>query len=212
MRVWAEKTAVDAFHVDAVDRLFGEHLAFIVVQRHGLDVAASVRDWCQKCEAHPPEIYAYIQRFERPLAAFAHAWVDVSAKLEEFALRRSDRAIRVRYEDLVGDPERVARRILAFLGLEWEEDLVGRALRSEPDGFGDWKCYATDRVSAEAVGRWKRLPRTTVGELAAICNPTLMRLGYDAAPTCPTPDPTEALRRYQLAQRFGRANADAPGS
>ena len=38
---WAEKTAVDAFHLDEIRTLCGEHVHFVCVTRHGLDVAAS---------------------------------------------------------------------------------------------------------------------------------------------------------------------------
>lgn len=204
-KYWAEKTAVDAFHLDPIERLFGDHLAFILIHRHGLDVCASVRDWCEKSEAYPPELHAYIQRHSRPLEAFAHAWVDVSRQLKEFLERRRDRTVELHYEDLIADPRTAMEEVLRFLGLSWEDGLVEQALSKSPHGFGDWKTHGMDEISRTNVARWKRLPRPTIDELAPIVNPTLVALGYEALPAGTAASPEEALRRYQLGLQFQRA-------
>lgn len=61
-RLWAEKTAVDAFHVPAIEELCGEHVRYVGVLRHGLDVALSMKDLTERSGGALPELQAYLAR------------------------------------------------------------------------------------------------------------------------------------------------------
>ena len=52
-RRWLEKTAVDAFHVDAIRRICGSHVHYICLVRHGLDVVCSMEDWIENQRLTP---------------------------------------------------------------------------------------------------------------------------------------------------------------
>ena len=67
----------------------------------------------------------------------------------ELGLHRDPRVLLVRYEDLVGDPERSFRRCLAFLGCEFEPE------------------YVADVVST-SVG--KEEPQPLRSEISALCD------------------------------------------
>lgn len=201
-RYWAEKTAIDVFHLGAIEALFGEHLSFVFLFRHGLDVCASTREWVEKSETYPPELHPYIQRFPRPLEAFAHAWVDVCQASQAFLARHPTNAISLRYEDLVRDPEGQLRRVFDFLGVAWEPEVLERAHAEPGEGFGDWKAYRAAGVEGGSIGRWSRLPPSTQGELARIINPTLGQLGYPEVAAPEPLDPAEARRQYELALQF----------
>ena len=47
---WAEKTAFDGFHVDAIARLCGDRCRYLVVYRHALDVVCSLRELSERME------------------------------------------------------------------------------------------------------------------------------------------------------------------
>lgn len=211
---WAEKTAVDAFHLDAIQTIFGPRLVYICVVRHGLDVVASTQEWCTRLESYPDELHRYIARYPQPLVAFAHAWVDVMATFDRFAAASGQGALVVRYEDLTADTEATLRRILEFLGESWEDDLLARALEPHRhDGFGDWKAYGRASIDAESVGRWRRLAPGTIRQLAEIVNPTITRWGYAAVEPTTADDQAEALRRYQMgiaAQSLRRDSGKSP--
>lgn len=209
-RLWAEKTAIDVFYLKNIERIFGDTLRFVCMSRHGLDVAVSVREWCERSETYPPELHPYIQRYPRPLEAFSRAWVDVEQDLQSFLVHHADNAIHIRYEDLVFSTEETMRRILAFLEVDWENELVERAFAKEPDGFGDWKAYGSTAMATESIGRWKKLSRTTLAELAPIVHSTLTMLGYDPVLTGQTVDAGEALRRYQWGLKLQQAHARPP--
>lgn len=205
---WAEKTAFDAFHLDAIARLCRGHVHFVCIQRHGLDVACSLRDLVDKTGGYVQELHDYLRRYPQPLEAMARAWVDTAERVATLA-EQDPLAIDVRYEDLVADPEAVVRRVLEHVGEPWEDGLVERALDGAGRvGFGDWKTYGRAAIDDSSVGRWKRQPEAAIRMMAEHCNPTLERLGYE--PVEFSPDETsaeDARRHYEMALRLSRMKA-----
>ena len=127
---WAEKTAFDAFHLDAIRRVVGGHVRFVCIQRHGLDVACSLRDLVDKTGGYVQELHRYLQRDPEPLAALAQAWVDTAERVAAL-VQEDPAALDLRYEELVRDPEATVRRVLEHVGEPWEEGLLERALGDE---------------------------------------------------------------------------------
>ncbi|MFO0949283.1 MAG: sulfotransferase [Planctomycetota bacterium] len=214
---WVEKTAIDAFHVDGIRRVFSDSLRYVLVVRHALDVCVSTQEWCTRLESYPDELHQYIVRNPQPLVAFAHAWVDVMQSLGKLRQELADRVFVVRYESLVAEPEVVLRGLLDFLDESWEEGMLERALADRKmDGFGDWKVHARGSVDDQSIGRWRRLSQGSLRQLAPIVNPQLEEWEYDPVPTRGVDDPEEALRRYELgillhaAQRPGPPRALRP--
>jgi len=198
-RHWVEKTAVDAFHIDAIRQIFGKRLKYVVLTRHGLDAVASVQEWCLKAESFPEELHRYIVGEQQPLVAFARAWVDVVRSLDLLAEQLPENVLTIRYEDLVKEPEGVIRRALEFLDEPWEPGLLERGLSAENlGGFGDWKTYGQTRIETGSVDRWRRLSQGTIGDLVPIVNPTLVRHGYEPIPHTDAESQDAALRRYEL--------------
>ena len=205
---WAHKTAFDAFHVDAIRKLVGGHVRFVCVQRHGLDVVASLQDLVGKTGGYVEELHAYVRRHPAPLEAFAHAWVDAAGAIAKLAAEDAS-AMTVRYEDLARDPEGVVRSILQFVGEPWDDELLPRALGSAGEvGFGDWKTYGRAAIDDTSIGRWRTLPTAVLPALAEICNPTLVKLGYAAVePGAESDDDEAARRRYELGLLVNRMRA-----
>jgi protein-tyrosine sulfotransferase len=196
---WLEKTAVDAFHVDAIERIFGDHANFICVTRHGLDVVCSMEEWCRKSGAYPRELHVYIQQHSQPLIAFAHAWVAAVNSILDFAERHPQNTMTLRYEDLVSAPEEMTNKILGFIGEPVVPDLLETALSDpSPRGFSDWKTFSKDRIDASSIQRWRKLPPATIRELAAVLNPTLTRCGYEPIRESPVDTDENARRRYEM--------------
>ena len=210
---WAEKTAVDAFHIDEIRHLCGDHAYFICITRHGLDVACSMSDWCEKSQVYFSDLHHYIRQYARPLEAFCHAWVDVTVAIRRFAAEHPDNAIAVRYEDLVADPDSEMRRLIEFLGERWDPALLSRALsQRESKGFSDWKTFSRAEIDASSIGRWRALSIATIADLAPIVNPTLCDCGYDAIDIEEGGTDDEAQRRYELgllSHRMKSEDADS---
>ncbi len=196
---WVEKSAIDAFYLDAIREIFGERLFYIGIVRHGLDVCASTQEWCTRAESYPTELHRYIVQFPQPLVGFAHAWVDVMAAWERFSAALPNDTMVVRYEQLVTSPEEELRRVLEFVGEPWEQGMIERALESgKLSGFGDWKAYGLRTIDTQSVGRYKRLSAGTLHQLAPIVNPTLVRWGYEPVGDHDPVNRDDPLRRYEL--------------
>lgn len=206
---WAEKTAVDAFHIGKIEELCGDRVQYVCMVRHGLDVACSIRDLSDRGYTYLSEIHEYVRQYPRPLEAFAHAWVDVNRTLLEFVARHPDNSMLLRYEELVADPQHEMRRVLGFLGEPWRDDLLPAALERKQDaGLGDWKTYDRRDIYATSVGSWKSLPRPVISTLGRICNPVLEACGYEPVQIMETDTAETARRRYQFGLMLGGSQQD----
>jgi hypothetical protein len=113
--------------------------------------------------------------------ALARFWVDsVTATLateEQFAAS----CLRVRYEDLVADPETMAAGIFEFLGVPQEPGISRRCFSSERERFGpaDYKIWHTTRISDKSVGRGWSVPAAMIPlPVVQTMNELTEKLGY----------------------------------
>jgi hypothetical protein len=81
---WAEKTALDAFHLPEIDLLCGGEVHFVALLRHPLDTACSMLELIGKMERWPAELHPYVIRNPR-MARLGETW---PAGLEQAALER----------------------------------------------------------------------------------------------------------------------------
>lgn len=196
---WGSKTAFDAFYLDEIEQLCGEQSHFVCIQRHGLDVACSIRELSEKNGGYLHELHDYVVRYPIVLEAFAHVWVDLTRAVRAFAERHPKNAILVGYEELTEDTDATMSRIMQFVGEEWSSDLTGQALKKRSGiGLGDWKTYGKSAVDQSSVDRWKQLSRDTISRLGVICNPTLKLCGYEPVKVREARDDEETRRRYEV--------------
>ncbi|MDB5493323.1 MAG: sulfotransferase [Phenylobacterium sp.] len=113
--IWAEKTPWNVLRLGFLWRHF-PGARFIHVIRDGRDVACSLRGmpWAK--------ITAADRSSAEALEECAAYWGFHVAAGRRY--RHDPRYYEVRYEDLVGDPERTVRRLLAFLGLDWNDAVL----------------------------------------------------------------------------------------
>jgi protein-tyrosine sulfotransferase len=199
---WASKTVWDLFHLETIERFCGDDAYFICVQRHGLDVALSMKELVEATGIYQNELYEYVKRYPRPLEAFCHAWVDLGAATQAFLKRHPDNALLVKYEDLTADPESTTRQIASFVHAEWISDWMDRAMEMPKSiGLGDWKAYARTKVDTGSIGRWRNLSEYTISMMGRICNPMLEASGYPPVEVKEERSLQEARRRYELGMR-----------
>lgn len=154
---------------------------FISLYRHPMDVIGS------GIEAAPWGLTGY--GFEpyvasnpgNSVAAVGHYWADYTAAIISAEEAHGDACLRVRYEDLVADPEAEADRIFGFLAVEpvpgiTETLLSGDRPRSGP---GDHKIWKTSSIGGASVGRGWTVPATMLPPpLASTINSLAENLGY----------------------------------
>ncbi len=113
--------------------------------------------------------------------ALARFWLDNTTETMAAEEQLADRSLRVRYEDLVTDPETVAAGIFRFLGVAAAPGITAECFSAERERFGpaDHKIWYTSKVSGDSVGRGWSVPTTMIAPpvLAGI-NELAAKLGY----------------------------------
>lgn len=199
---WAEKTASDVFHLDAIERLCGDEVHYVCILRHGLDVAVSIADLSSKAGGHLDEIHQFTRDEHRPFVAFGNAWAAATRSMLALAERRPDAVTVFRYEDLVADPEGTLRPLFERLGLAYEARILDDAFGTSSAGFGDWKTWRRDAIDDSSIGRYRReLSKHMRAELATRLNPLLEQAGYDPV-KIPKLTVISAQKRMDLAMRL----------
>jgi acyl transferase domain-containing protein/thioesterase domain-containing protein len=106
-------------------------------------------------------------------------WQRSNANIADFVEGlEPSRVHRLRYEDLVTDPERTTASLCRFLGLDFEPSLVrpyeGRRMR---DGLGDPNLSERSTIVAELADEWKRIELP--GPLNRATRQLARELGYE---------------------------------
>ena len=180
---WGCKSTFMVDHVAEVRSAF-PNARFLWLFRDPRDVAASSKE-------------SVFSTFHPSFSA--KLWVDQQTK----ALQAEPEGgvLRMRYEDLVAEPEEAVRRLCSFLDepfeptmLRWFED---REARKSADLSESWKNTAAP-MQSDRLARYRRdLSPEEIGAVESIAGPVMTRLGYPLdGPPLPALSPLgEWLRR-----------------
>ncbi|MDH4345942.1 MAG: sulfotransferase [Thermoleophilia bacterium] len=170
-RRWGDKTPLYMQHLRLLERLFPDAL-YVHLVRDGRDAALSYL-------SVPPGIMTEGWGHPRDAAGFACQW-----RTEVEAARRlgrrvgSARYLETSYEDLVADPEAALRRICAFAGLPWEEQLLGYV--GEVDLSDKPHQQRLAQPPTPGVRNWRSEMRAQdVEAFEAVAGDLLRELGYE---------------------------------
>jgi hypothetical protein len=177
---YCDKSLGTARYAYLMSRVWPE-AKFICLVRHPMDVIAS------GIEACPWGLGGY--GFDQYIAetpsnsvfAMARFWVDNVATILAAEDEYSDRCHRVRYEDLVSDPQDTADALFEFLGVAKVPDIAEKIFAAERERFGpaDYKIWNTSQITTDSVGRGWTMPAGLIGPqvleaMAELCG----KLGY----------------------------------
>jgi hypothetical protein len=172
---WGWKLCETGHVLPVIARLFPSALVIHLI-RDGRDVAFSPfvapkhRYW-RKIYFSAGELKSWrglpmTQRAYRSNGALFNAarWVNSVTLGRGHGLMLGERYLEVRYEELVAQPDVVARRLAAFLGLP--------APGLHPDALA---------IDIGRVGKWRTAPPSTLTEVLQLLEPTLSQFGYGEA-------------------------------
>ncbi|MBV9445884.1 MAG: sulfotransferase [Streptosporangiaceae bacterium] len=177
---YCDKSLGTARFAPLLTRVYPE-ARFVCVYRHPMDVIASGAEacpWGLNGYGFDPYIAATPGNVVTALASF---WTDntqVTLAAEE---QLADKCFRLRYEDLVADPEAAAAGVFQFLGVAAAPGVSQRCFSAERERFGpaDYKIWYTSEVSAGSVGRGWSVPAGLIApQLLAVMNELAGKLGY----------------------------------
>jgi hypothetical protein len=156
---YCDKSLGTARFAELLLRVYPE-AKFLCLYRHPMDVIAS------GIEACPWGLVSY--GFEPYIAAspgnmvlaLARFWADNTEAILAVEEKFPGSCHRVRYEDLVSDPEHAAGQIFGFLGVPPAPGITGRCFTAdrERSGPADYKIWHTSSISTSSVGRGWFIP------------------------------------------------------
>jgi hypothetical protein len=177
---WCDKSLDTVMCPDLIAKIWPD-AKFICLYRHVMDVVASGLEACPwGLDGFGFDRYSS-QYPTNNVAAVGAYWVGSIGRIIDFEKKIDDRALRVRYEDLVADPESVASRIFSFLGLPEVPGISDSCFTSAHDANGpsDPKIWFTKEVSVASVGRGSDVPANRLPPiLRSSINEALAELGY----------------------------------
>lgn len=176
---WCDKSPDSCWHAGLLAQLYPE-AKFICLYRHCMDVVASA------IEAYPWGLprrigFEYItQHPGNSVATVSHYWLAQVQQIMNFEEENPRRCYRLRYEDLVGEPEQTAESIFSFLGIPPVPGITQSCFRTpHSKGPGDKKIWRTNKISTGSVGRGVRVPASRIPpHLRADINEALVKLDY----------------------------------
>jgi hypothetical protein len=154
---------------------------FVCVYRHPMDVIASGLEacpWGLNGYGFDPYIAATPGNAVMALANFWTDSVRVGLAVEE---EFPHQCFRLRYEDLVTDPETTAARLFEFLGVVPAPGISEKCFSTERERFGpgDYKIWYTAKISADSVGRGWSVPAGMIApHLMTAINEMAGKLSY----------------------------------
>jgi Sulfotransferase family len=179
-RRYCDKSLGAAEHADVLRAVF-PGAKFLCLYRHPMDVIAAGIEACPwGLNGFGSDTYA--DRSPRnTVMALAQFWAANVAMILAVEERFSECSYRVRYEDLVADPQEVSDGIFRFLGVPPVPGLPEACFTAERerDGPSDDKIWHTSRIDPRSVGRGWSVPAALVGpSLTATINALAGQLGY----------------------------------
>jgi protein-tyrosine sulfotransferase len=179
-RRYCDKSLNTAEHADMLLRVF-PGATFICLYRHPMDVIASGIEACPwGLNGFGFDPYAAVSPGNTVLA-LARFWASHATATLAVEERLPERCHRVRYEDLVADPEGTADGIFQFLGVPSAPGISEACFSTERERLGpaDYKIWHTSRISADSLGRGWSIPVGLIGpEVTATINDLAGKLGY----------------------------------
>ena len=149
--------------------------------------------------------------------AIAERWVAHQRSLEDAArLLGPQRALVIRYEDLVTAPEEHQRSIAEFLGVPAEPIPLEASLVRDYPLFPEretWKSNALEAVTTSQTGGWgDELSPHDLAIIDHVTGPTMMPHGYEAATRHTIPEMEDVSRSAVTAFRHWYASVAAATS
>jgi Sulfotransferase family len=154
---------------------------FICLFRHPMDVISSGLDAC------PWGLNGY--GFDQYIAdspgnavmALARYWHDQAHEIAAVEEKIPDKCHRVRYEDMVRDPESIAAGIFDFIGVRQAPGIAQAVFMRDHERFGpaDHKIWHTSQISQDSIGKSDSVPVGLIPPpILESINGLLDKLGY----------------------------------
>ncbi|MGI0107862.1 sulfotransferase family protein [Salinimicrobium sp. WS361] len=176
LKVWGDKNNYYIHHIDLLLKLY-PRTKFIYIVRDGRDVAASYIA-LKKINTESP----YVPNLSTDIAEIAHEWNDNNISVyESLSNLENERALILRYEDLVIDFKYSTETICEFLNIDFNPLMLEYYKQNlEPKETLDWKKKTLSKPDKLAIGKFKReLNKEQIEVINTIAKESLIRFNYE---------------------------------
>ncbi len=179
-RLFCDKSLGSARNADLLTQIY-PGARFLCLYRHPMDVIRSGLDAC------PWGLTGYgfdpyiVGSPGNAVLALARYWLDNATLINQVEQAQPRRCHRIRYEDLVEDPEDVMRGVYEFIGVRPAPGVAQACFSGDRERFGpaDHKIWATSKISGDSVGRGESVPAGLIlPPVTAAINELAAPLGY----------------------------------
>ena len=175
---WFDKTPSYVEILEFLDRLFGTEVKYVMLYRHGLDVANSLERTTKAGTVFAGAATRYEAEYRAsPRIAYTKYWVELCEKMLSFEASHPEECFRLRYEDYTRDPSGYLKPLFDFIGETWEPEVLNFSAKHHDFGLQDSKILET-RSFQPNIGTYKDWPDEDIERAVEIAGPTLEKLGY----------------------------------
>lgn len=143
-------------NLDQLDDIYKD-AKYIHLVRDGRDVAASyleLKTLNSKSHFQP--------NLSKNISDIAQEWSDNNTKISDFISKRKNNSMTIRFEDLIIDIESACMRMVSFLGVDFDPNMLNffnlnAQLGLEPKQTLDWKKKTLQPIDKNVVGRYKNV-------------------------------------------------------
>ena len=175
---WFDKTPAYVDILDFLDALFGERCRYIMLYRHGLDVANSLAIMYEKQVLGGPAKQYADACDQSPRLTFARYWAEQCEKMLAFEEARRDQCFRIYYEQYAKEPEKYLSPLFEFLDEPWEPEVLNFNKKQHDFGLQDDKILET-RGFKPSIGKYREWDEEEIAAAKEVTADTMMKLGYE---------------------------------
>jgi len=176
-RRWFDKTPCYVGILEVLQGVFGEETQYILVYRHGLDVADSIAT-VHAADGLGGPVKRYLEAYgETPRLAALRHWVEQCERMLTFHEARPAQCFSIRYEDYARDPRAALPPLFEFIGERWCEAVLNFSAQSHDFGLQDHKILER-RGFQPSTGNYTAWSADELRRAQAIAGDTLEKLGY----------------------------------
>lgn len=165
-------------HIDSIALLY-QNAKFVHIIRDGRSVAASYKGVMKQKIASK-----YAPKLPTEINDIALDWITNINNIEQsFGKLGNDKQITIRYEDLVLEPENTLIKVCAFLGFNFEEQMLNYYTTTiqdglEPEEYLAWKQKNLQPLQKEEVNKYKQLTDKELNDFEEVAEVFLKKYNY----------------------------------
>ena len=175
---WIDKTPAYTDILDFLDALFGDRCRYIMLYRHGLDVANSLAIMYEKQVLGGPAKQYADAHSDPPRLTFARYWAEQCEKMLAFEEARRDQCFCIHYEQFAIEPNTYIPPLFEFLGEEWEPEVLNFNKKQHDFGLQDDKILEAGGFKP-STGNYRKWDADEIAAAKEITADTMMKLGYE---------------------------------